>query len=246
MLNLTRHGRTRVTITGLISTVVFCAVILGCIVEIQRIKRAQAFFRQMSSIYAQRETLERSKISSFLDMAQFDNSMAESEKESIERLRSGGGRQFGEVDSHLRWRVRFYHEHVASERRCLSYASEARIKADRFAILKQTYATAANSLWLPFAPSPLAVRHPENGGRASLVKRRLPADEADEADEVPLERTDETEKSAKPKLRETPSTFSISGVRRRDGIGDGGLSPLVGGSRRLGWRFELLAQQDLS
>jgi hypothetical protein len=183
----------------------------------------------MSSIYAQRETLERSKISDFLDMALFDKGMAEKEKESIERLGSRGGRHLGEVENHVRWRVRFYNEHLASERRSLLYAQEARIKADRFAILKQTYATAANSLWLPFAPSPLAVRHPENGGRASLVRRRLPADEADEADEVLPERTDETEKSAKPKLRETPSTFSISILRRGVGADGGSLLQLLGG-----------------
>jgi hypothetical protein len=215
----------RLTITGLIFTLVFCALILGCIFETRRIKRAQAFFGQMASIYSQREALERSKISDCLDMAQFDKRMAEKEKESIERLGSRVGRHLGDVETDLRWRVQLYNECVASQRRSLLYAREARIKADRFAILKQTYAAAASRLWLPFAPSPLAVPHPEHGGRASVGRRRLPADEADEADEIPTEPTDETEKPAKPELRETPPTFSIS-VIRRDGRADGGgLSP---------------------
>jgi hypothetical protein len=223
-----RLKRTRVTITGLIFTVVFCAVILRCIVETRRIKRAQAFFGQMASIYSQREALERSKISNSLNMAQFYKRMAEKEKESIEWLGSRVGRHLGDVEIHLQWRVKFYNESVASQRKSLLDAREARIKADRFAILKQTYAAAASCLWLPFAPSPLAVPHPEHGGPASLVRRRLPADEADEADEIPTEPTDETEKPAKPELRETPPTFSISVIRRVGRADGGGLSPPLG------------------
>jgi hypothetical protein len=221
--------RTRVTITGLIFTVVFCAVILRCIVETRRIKRAQAFFGQMASIYAQREALERSKMSDCLDMAEFDRRMAEKEKESIERLGSRVGRHLGEVESHLRWKVQFYNQSVASVRQSLLSAREARIKADRFAILKQTYASAASCLWLPFAPSPLAVRHPENGGRSSLGKRRLPADESDEADEIPTEGTDETEKPAKPKLRETPPIFSISSFSNKICVDRRGSASRAGG-----------------
>ena len=50
----------RITITGLMSAVLCCAVLLACVAEMRRIKRAQAFFGQMAANYAQRETLERS------------------------------------------------------------------------------------------------------------------------------------------------------------------------------------------
>lgn len=49
----------RVTIPGLMFAVALCALIIGCILEMRRIKRAQAFFGQMAAIYAQREKLER-------------------------------------------------------------------------------------------------------------------------------------------------------------------------------------------
>jgi hypothetical protein len=52
----------------------------------------------MVSIYSQREALERSKISDFLDMAQFDKRMAEKEKESIEWLVSRVGRHPDETE----------------------------------------------------------------------------------------------------------------------------------------------------
>jgi hypothetical protein len=238
-----RLKRTRVTITGLIFTVVFCAVILRCIVETRRIKRAQAFFGQMASIYSQREALERSKISDSLGMAQFYKRMAEKEKESIEWLGSRVGRHLGDVEIDIRRRVKFYNESVASQRQSLLHAREARIKADRFAILKQTYAEAASCLWLPFAPSPLAVRHPENGGRASSVKRRLPADEADEADRTPTEGIDEPEKPAKPDVGGTPPRVDIS-VRPRGGQARGdGLPQLLGVLRSLDWGFAVERQR---
>jgi hypothetical protein len=79
---------------------------------------------------------------------------------------------------------------------------QARIKAERFAILKQTYAEAASCLWLPFAPSPLVVRHPENGVAARSGSRQWPADEADAAEDI-RKGIDETEKPAKPDLGET-------------------------------------------
>jgi hypothetical protein len=205
----------RVTITELLVTVLFCAVILGCIVETRRIKRAQTFFGQMASIYSQREALERSKISDFNDIASFYKEMAQKERESIERQDSRVGRHLGEAESiQLRRRVLLYNECVTSERQSLLHARGARIKADRFALLKQTYAEAASYLWLPFAPSPLAVRHPENGGRAGLGRRPLPPDEADQADDIPTEGTDETEKPTIPDFGERPPSFSIYLLQR--------------------------------
>jgi hypothetical protein len=235
---------TRVTIAGLMFTVVFCAAILACLVETRRIKRAQTYFGQMAAIYAQREVLERSKISNFLSLASFHKQMAEKERESIERQASRMRRHFGEDESSgVRLKVWMYNTYVDSEKRSLSYVQEARLKADRFAILKQTYAEAASCLWLPFAPSPLAVRHPENGGRASSVKRRLPADEADEADRTPTEGIDEPEKPAKPDVGGTPPRVDIS-VRPRGGQARGdGLPQLLGVLRSLDWGFAVERQR---
>ena len=74
-------------------------------------------------------------------------------------------------------------------------------EAERFAILKQIYAEAASCLWLPFAPSPLAVRHPENGVGAGKDNRNWPADEADAAEDL-FKGVDEIVKPAKPDVRE--------------------------------------------
>jgi hypothetical protein len=191
----------RVTIPGLMFAVAFCALIIGCILEMRRIKRAQAFFGQMAAIYAQREKLERDLIPFLLDQALREKRMAESERESIER--SSAGRHLGEIpDALLSSRIRLLERSMASGREDLLRVRQARIKAERFAILKRTYAEAASCLWLPFAPSPLAVRHPENGVGASSRTRHWPADEADAAEDI-LKGIDETEKPAKPDLDET-------------------------------------------
>jgi hypothetical protein len=192
----------RVTIPGLMFAVALCALIIGCILEMRRIKRAQAFFGQMAAIYAQREKLERDFIPFLLDHALREKRMAESERESIER--SNAGRHLEEIpDALLSSRIRLLERSMASGREDLLRVRLARIKAERFAILKQTYAEAASCLWLPFAPSPLVVRHPENGVGASSRNRHWPADEADAAEDI-LKGIDVTEKPAKPDAGETP------------------------------------------
>jgi hypothetical protein len=192
----------RVTIPGLMFAVALCALIIGCILEMRRIKRAQAFFGQMAAIYAQREKLERDLIPFLLDQALREKRMAERERESIER--SNAGRHWGDrQDTLLSSRIRLLELSMASGREYLLRVRQARIKAERFAILKQTYAEAANCLWLPFAPSPLVVRHPENGVAARSGSRQWPADEADAAEDI-LKGIDVTEKPAKPDAGETP------------------------------------------
>ena len=88
-----------------------------------------------------------------------------------------------------------------SGRRNLMDARRARTKAERFAILKQINAEAASCLWLPFAPSPLALRYPENGVRAGNDNRNWPADEADAAEDL-FKGIDEIVKPEKPDVRE--------------------------------------------
>jgi hypothetical protein len=206
--------RPRVTITGLMSVVVFCALLLGCIIEMRRIMRAQLFFGQMAANYAQREKFERDSIAFDLDLALVHKRIAESQRESIERQADRAGRHLGDVnDALLQSRIRLYESRIDSGRRNLMQVREARIKAERFAILKQIYADAASCLWLPFAPSPLAVRHPENGGRAGKVSRHWTADEADAAEDL-FKGMDEIEKPAKPDVRKKgPLGLQLGGAQ---------------------------------
>jgi hypothetical protein len=209
----------RVTITGLMIAVVFCALLLGCLLEMRRIKRAQLFFGQMAANYAQREKYLRDNIAIYLHQAQLDKRMAESQRESIERQASRGGRHLGDVgEGLLKSNLRLYEGYLNSGRRNLTQVREARIKAERFALLKQNYADAASCLWLPFAPSPLVVRYPENGGRAGKGNRRRPADEADAAEDLfnpedLFKGIDEIVEPEKPDIRYTSPGFNSETLR---------------------------------
>jgi hypothetical protein len=171
-----RHGLPRVTILGMMTTVFVCGVILGCIVEIRRIKRAQAFFGQQAAYYAQRERIERNTLSFFLNSALSDKRLAENMKQSIERSRFRVGDRWGQADIDRRLlmsKLKLYEAAMESGRQCLLYAQNARVEADRLSLLRCDYAEAASCWWLPFAPSPMSGRHPETEGSASSRKSVL-------------------------------------------------------------------------
>jgi hypothetical protein len=149
-----RSRRLQLTIAGILGIVALIAVLLGCFVEVYRIRRTQAFYRQEAANYAQLEKGEERKRSEHLRTALLL-------KERIEYLelhpRAGVQDHFvfpfpADLDAS-------YTDFCLNRgREELVRAAEARANAQRFSKLRQRYHEAGTCLWLPFGPNPLKVK----------------------------------------------------------------------------------------
>ena len=134
-----------------------CAVVLGLVVEVRKIRRAKAFFQQEATRYAQLERLERGEIAYLLRLAQFHKETAENDLREIEVLRATLGSYHwpAEKTSLLRRierRVRSYETSMVEGRRCLASVQKKRGRIVELSGVRQAYDNAACSLWIPFAP----------------------------------------------------------------------------------------------
>ena len=134
-----------------------CAVVLGLVVEVRKIRRAKAFFQQEATRYAQLERLERGENAYLLRLAQFHKETAENDLREIEVLRATLGSYHwpAEKTSLLRRierRVRSYEKSMVEGRRCLASVQKKRGRIVELSGVRQAYDNAACSLWIPFAP----------------------------------------------------------------------------------------------
>jgi hypothetical protein len=216
-----RRGRPQLTILATMTLVAVCAVVLGCIVDLRRIRRAQVSFGRRATSYAQLEKLERAKLSDILrDVASYKQGL-DREKKSLERLVAAVGRRRSVSDrdillERIRLKMESYDFSAALARDRLLDARRARVNADRLSTLKQVYANAAGCLWLPFAPGPLAGRNPESEHPTGMRGGALHRDEIGEADEC-IERNNETKESPESDVGEPPGAviFRFRRMQRR-------------------------------
>jgi len=154
-----RFRRLRLTIARVMGTVAFTAVALSCLVEVHRIRRAQAFYLQEASKYARWEKSENDTRSRHLSNAIILKKLMEYQAEADEEER---------VQDHFFARSRApdrltgskrerYNRSLESGRESLVIANAALIRAQRFHKLSSRYEQAGSCLWLPFWPNPLRV-----------------------------------------------------------------------------------------
>jgi hypothetical protein len=191
--SIIRRGQPQVTILATMTFVAVCAIILGGILDARRIRRARVSFGQRATNYAQLEKLERDKLSDILRDVAWYKQRVDRERKSLERLLTTVGRRRSFADQDLlleriRRRAESYDFSAALARERVLDARRARVNADRLSALKQVYAKAANCLWLPFAPGPLAGRDPESERPLELREGALRPDEIHGTDQS-IERT---------------------------------------------------------
>jgi hypothetical protein len=179
-----RIGRPRFTLLGLMVAVLLCAAVMGFVTEAVRIRRVQASYRHRAFSYAQLEKGERDKASSFLNQALFYKQLYEKGALRLARSKLGTSGRWDPEDDRARvarLMEKSYQGIFVQGKQCLSYAQKARVRAEKFSVLKRTYAKAASCLWLPLQPAPADVRNLDKVSQAGPDKGRLPAD--DDADE---------------------------------------------------------------
>jgi hypothetical protein len=153
---MAQYCRPRPTIQGTMAAVFACGLILGCVIETRRIKRAQACFRQRAADFGQLETGERNLASTFLSQSLNHKKVCEQYTEWIERLRTPGDRSFPNPNNRvINGLEAAIEQSFALGKQRLLDAQEAKSKAENFSILRRAYAEAAKCVWLPFTPSPL-------------------------------------------------------------------------------------------
>ena len=143
------------TIMAAISVVGAIAVLVACLVEIQKFRRERSFSRQAAANYAQLEKSERDLQAFYSKRAEFNNGLLDKAPQSplpeVPR-----DRYFPSRDNRalIAKKTAFYKEILQSRDLSLALAAEAQIRADRYAKLRRKYADAAEARRIPFMPRP--------------------------------------------------------------------------------------------
>jgi hypothetical protein len=149
-----RRPRLRLTIAGIMGVVACTAVVLECLVDAVRIRRAQAFYLRESAKYAQLESRENQNQSFYLQAALLENNLIDHlrqiESDRRESMRDHFYAPLRIVPDTERYKINF-----ERGRKYLARLAQSRIKAKRYSELSRRYKTAGTGLWLPFGQNPL-------------------------------------------------------------------------------------------
>jgi hypothetical protein len=136
--------------------IVVCAVIFGCYAEKRRAGRARAYYQQYAERLSELEAQEMNSVSVLLNVALECERSRIRDAEWLRQLRTPAYQRFpNRMARSVEQTERAIEQDVKLESEALEGAQEAKSRAERLAIEKQSYVDAASHTWWPFWWGPI-------------------------------------------------------------------------------------------